>query len=165
LPNQTIHSYQGFGELTTYDCDGYKNNTSWREDRSRGLLEYLPEDDATTTIDEMTMLLNGGRLNSLSRSIIENGFTVELNQGKDEAFRYAVKAVIASAEFHGTNVFKPMDQIRPDFFAQPPPYREYKAIVYVMLRGGLDTFNMIVPHSNCINDTGKFLSYCKNAIF
>lgn len=145
--------FQGFGEITTNDCNGYIDDISYRNERSRGTL-ILSFGGDDTFVDELAMLLTGGRLNSSSRTMIEANFASKSNP--NEALLYATKALIATAEFHVTNLFHPIANLsRPDLPVPSLPQEEYKAIVFVMLRGGLDTMNLIVPYSGCTDGKGE----------
>jgi len=67
----------------------------------------------------------------------------------DKALRMAQKLILATPEFHSSGLFKPLDEARPEPPIPPETEREYKAVVYVNLHGGLDSFNTLVPHSSC----------------
>jgi cullin-associated NEDD8-dissociated protein 1 len=54
----------------------------------------------------------------------------------------------AVPEFHATNLNRDQGP-RPIKAEQEPHGRTYKAIVVVNLHGGADSFNFLVPHSNC----------------
>jgi uncharacterized protein (DUF1501 family) len=66
----------------------------------------------------------------------------------------AQSLVVATPEFHSTGVGKsthvarqqPPTKANPKLAAARQPY---KAIVYLMLSGGADSYNMLVPHSEC----------------
>merc|ERR1712226_1378368 len=58
----------------------------------------------------------------------------------------AQQLIATTAEFHTTATTSTSGQPRPKRgVASTPSNRPYKAIVVVMLRGGADTYNMIVP--------------------
>jgi uncharacterized protein (DUF1501 family) len=61
----------------------------------------------------------------------------------------ATPCFTVTAEFHTTN----MNSLRALSRLQQPPQvphgLPYKALVYVYLNGGMDSYNMIVPHSDC----------------
>ena len=54
-----------------------------------------------------------------------------------------------SPEFSATNVNSLQENARPAIPEIPTQNRAYKAIVVMFLEGGVDSFNILVPHSNC----------------
>jgi uncharacterized protein (DUF1501 family) len=53
----------------------------------------------------------------------------------------------ASAEFHATNLARLRAQARETPAPQVSQNRPYKAVVYIFLNGGADTFNLLMPHT------------------
>ena len=111
-------------------------------------IEFLYAVDGSTTslIDDIGMLLTPGRLSTETRaSIVEvyNRYTGE------QSLKQALKMFAIAPEFHVTN--QPRQQhvkrVRPA--AIESENRPYKAVVVVILKGGADSFNMVVPHSSC----------------
>ena len=126
-----------------------------------GYLEYSPGDDfnGSQVIEEMALLLSGGRLNSHTKTIITNAYNEEQsNNGADNALKVAQKLLISTPEFHSTNVFESINVARTEPPLPQPSETSYKAIVYLNLEGGLDSFNVLIPHSDCQGDTGMILS-------
>ena len=73
----------------------------------------------------------------------------------DSAMRLAQTLLISSAEFHTTAV-----NARSTIVRNAPPSvqtqnRPYKAIVVVFMSGGVDSWNMLMPHSGCKNPEGN----------
>lgn len=102
------------------------------------------------------MLLNGGRLSNSARAALEAAYSeADLSGGKVKALRMIQKLMVMTPEFHSTSVFKTIAAARPDPPIPEPPTNSYKAIVYINLDGGLDSYNVLVPHSNC-GGKGKF---------
>ena len=68
-----------------------------------------------------------------------------------EALKMAEHLMLAAPEFHATNLPQPTDEPRgvAAEISNQTDGRTYKAIVVVFLAGGLDSFNLIVPHSGC----------------
>lgn len=66
------------------------------------------------------------------------------------AVKHTTQLLMATPEFHTTNRPQPTDVPR----VPPPPAtslgRPYKAIVVLFLNGGVDSWNLLVPHSGCI---------------
>lgn len=145
--------FGGFGMKTVNNCNGYKNYDT--EKYSRGTLSYNPiSDDTSTIVDELVMLLTAGRLTQSSRLVLEAAYDEVIQGGgsKDKALRTIQKLVVMAPEFHSTGVFQPTGNARPEPALPEDPTYPYKALVYVNLSGGLDTFNTLVPLSGCNGD-------------
>jgi len=69
--------------------------------------------------------------------------------GSAEALRQAQELFLFTAEFHATNLNEQRSVPRAIVPPTPTLARPYKAVVYMYLAGGADTYNMLVPHSNC----------------
>lgn len=121
---------------------------------------FTPENptNGDDVINEMSLLLTGGRLNPSTKSRFVQYYNDEFqSNGAPAALKFVQKLILATPEFHSTNVFDSIELPRPQAPLPVPSSNDYKAIVYVNLDGGLDSFNLLVPHSNCNGDTGKFL--------
>ncbi len=125
-----------------------------------GYLEYTPSDSSngSQVVEDMSLLLLGGRLNSHTKSILVDAYNQELSSnGAENALKVLQKLIISTPEFHSTNVFESIDATRTEPPQPQPSNTSYKAIVYLNLEGGLDSFNVLVPHSDCQGDTGTML--------
>lgn len=66
------------------------------------------------------------------------------------ALKRSLKVLALSApEWHATNVNAVSTKERGPPRAQPSLNRKFKAVVVVFFSGGADSFNMVVPHSEC----------------
>jgi len=95
------------------------------------------------TIDQMDLLLTGGRLHDSGK--IKSAY--QLADGGHE-YKTAQMAMVMTPEFHtlGSSLpLGPRTTQPPEVVNEP---RSYKALVMVFLAGGADTFNMLVP-MNC----------------
>jgi uncharacterized protein (DUF1501 family)/uncharacterized protein (DUF1800 family) len=127
-----------------------------------GRLMFTPRNssDSTATVDELGLLLTGGRLAESRRNLIKSKYEAALLQtGPVEALEVAKQLFAVAPEFN-TNT-EPQTQPKPA--VKLPPQlslnRPYKAIIVVYLAGGADTFNMIVPHSDCNGSTTSYAQY------
>jgi len=153
--------YGGLGFMAIYPNNCFQHQGYYNLDtneRNYGLLEYSPSNpnNGESVIDELSLLLTGGRLrvNSVSRSFLVNEYNKERN--KKDALRLAQKLIASTPEFHSTNVMYSTSTPRPEMQAPQPASDRYKAVVYIFLEGGLDSFNMLVPHSGCTEGKRKF---------
>eukprot|EP00937_MAST-01D_sp_MAST-1D-sp2_P000967 g967.t1 len=117
---------------------------------SFALSSHVQDADAAAVVDELDVLLTGGRLSPHTRALIEGAFRRELDAGStgSQALAVAQQLFVASAEFHTTSANHLAGAVR-----QPPApiasaaadSKPYKAIVYLFLSGGADSYNMLVP--------------------
>lgn len=119
-------------------------------------------------VDELDLLLTAGRLSPRNREIIVEGYETELKASGsvDFALKAAQQLFAVTPEFHVSNRHR--EATEPDGTAslrEPVAAAEgsgelggYKAIVVLMLQGGADSFNMLVPHSGCA-DKDMFAEY------
>ena len=68
---------------------------------------------------------------------------------KANKLKIAFQLMMVSAEFHATNLNKLSATLRTPVDQTTSLDRKYKAVVVIFLSGGADSFNMVVPHSNC----------------
>ena len=129
--------------------------TALRTWTSDGIVHFTPAADVTDSsgvVRELDLLLTAGRLNSGSQSHIVSRYSKKLAQeGATEALRYAQELFTFTSEFHATNLHEPRYDVpravRPPTSSQGRPY---KALVYLFLNGGADSWNLLVPHSGCV---------------
>eukprot|EP01046_Picozoa_sp_COSAG06_P010573 COSAG06_NODE_579_length_14027_cov_2.460942_5_plen_3130_part_00 len=63
-----------------------------------------------------------------------------------------IKLFTFSSEYSATNLNVLRDHPRPAPPPTPSQNRPYKAIVVILLLGGADSWNMLMPHSGCVRD-------------
>ena len=123
---------------------------------------------ADDVINELDLLLTGGRLNSHSRTVIAARYNVVLTTGiltteelkraqEREALRIAQELFMFTAEFHATNLLQKRPLARPALPEIPSRGRPYRAVVYIFLDGGADSFNLMVPTGGCTGGEGTDL--------
>ena len=121
-------------------------------DNSTGSLAY--EASSKDIIDELATLMTAGRLGPDNRAIAAS----MVSEQSAHAIRKAQLLIASSPEFHATNIVRKTGEERPSESLQAPSSRPYKALVHVMLSGGCDSFNMLVPHScDATNSAGQTL--------
>jgi uncharacterized protein (DUF1501 family)/uncharacterized protein (DUF1800 family) len=120
-----------------------------------GGLAWAPEEGATIdeVIDELSLLLTAGRLHEKTRQVLINEYEkVRTITGRIdlEAIRHILKLLVVTPEFE-TNTYNHItdDARQPENTLPPPQGRAFKALVIVFEAGGSDSFNILVPHSNC----------------
>ena len=97
-------------------------------------------------VSEVSLLLTAGRLSEDNKDIIEAACSSEPDY--DAQYRCIQQLVVFSSEFHSTNTMKKSGEARPEVTAPPSNSAEpYKAIVYLYLAGGTDSYHMLAPHT------------------
>lgn len=123
-------------------------------DKSQGYLSYSPPDSSSDTevVDNLCTLLTSGRMSSSNREVVKMVYNSLLMEGgsNDEALRVAQQLIVTSSEFHTTSLTRSQSskQDREDSLPKKT-CKKYKAVVHLLLGGGMDSYNMLVPHSKC----------------
>lgn len=113
---------------------------------------------ASDIVDDLATLLTSGRLDRAKREIIKDIYEDTIARGKSskEALINVQQLIVASPEFHSTNVVQAIDQKRALPAMPEASNIPYKAVIFVMLPGGYDSFNVLVPKTcNATNSEGK----------
>ena len=128
-------------------CDDYM--VSANDVRCRGTLRFAPSNlDSTDSITtELATLLTAGRLPRESREIINQAMKEESNL--TVAIMKAQQLMVLTPEFHstGTSSLSGLARPHPESTASTSNSTSYKALVYVLLEGGVDSYNVLVPHT------------------
>jgi len=121
--------------------------------------------NAAEVVAELDVVLTGGRLSRHSRDVIEHAFDASLRTVGHEpgALKIAEQLVLASPEFQLTGGNPTPTEPGP-LPVRTRPLRgsrapdPYKAIVYLFLGGGADSYNMLIPYDGC-GPSDKFSEY------
>ena len=105
---------------------------------------------SSRVVDELATLLTAGRLSSENKNLLRGAY--DRAGSANDGLRTAQELILTSAEFHTTNFVKSENRERDDVSFPQPTNKPYRAIIYIMLSGGCDSYNMLVPHT-C--ETGK----------
>lgn len=100
--------------------------------------------DANDVVTELSTLLTGGRLGAQNKQIVIEAYRSKLPD-KEAGMRIAQQLIISSPEFQSSNTVLKNGQPRLPVADPQPKGVPYKAVVYIMLTGGADSFNMLVP--------------------
>jgi hypothetical protein len=76
-----------------------------------------------------------------------------------DALKWALKMFVFVPEFQTFNTNMVTSALRPKPPVIPSQGRPYKAIVIFFEAGGCDSFNRIVPHSDCKNSKDYYAEY------
>ena len=158
----------GFGSATQQrncnHCNGKSASTA------DGVLGFAPQSNSTAdVVSELDLLLTGGRLNPQSAAIIRREHAAMLatvdyctqNNAlrtatpQQNALHVAQTLFMATVEFHSTNAATVHSTARTPASIVQASGQPYKAIVVVFMNGGCDSFNVLVPHSQCTANSNK----------
>ena len=138
---------EGFGSGTNGDREC--STLTMRRATADGNLTFAPESSLPLeVVDELGLLLTAGRLSNHSKKLMIEAYAAEEANG-GEPLTLLESLLLAAPEFHATNHFAPTAEARQEAAAVASQDRPYKAIVVLFFNGGADTYNLIVPHSNC----------------
>jgi hypothetical protein len=142
--------HEGFGE---YFC--FSDQREGEYDKSTGYLTFLPvsPSDSKDIVDKIATLLTSGRMSDDKREYLRNVYDSEVN--KDAAFRRIQELAVFVPEFHTTGLDHQTEILRPIPKVPNSACKPYKAVIHLLLHGGMDSFNLLVPHSGC-GAYGKF---------
>ena len=149
----------GFGAVTplvSIRCPKYVAGAE--NNGIKGKLTHLPASGASpkAITNELATLLTSGRLSGSSRELIEEVIRAEPN--RTLGIIKAQLLMTVTPEFHSTNIARKSGENRAKPEAIPPSTKPYKAVVYVLLTGGMDSFNMLAPHTcSATNAAGQTL--------
>jgi len=121
------------------------------EGRAFGLSgELMFEADADMAMADLDLLLAGGRLNDVSAAVVQREFD-NVAVAPKLRLRAAQQAMMFTPEFNnlGSSNVKSIDKSIRVEDKDDVTKESYKAVVLVFLKGGADTYNMIVPHESC----------------
>jgi hypothetical protein len=103
-------------------------------------------------IDDLATMLTSGRMSNVNRQAIRNLYT---KVSSENALSSAQQLVITSPEFHTTSVSRNDGSPRPKAAERRKTCKRHKSVVHILLKGGCDSFNLLVPHSQC-NGNSKY---------
>jgi cullin-associated NEDD8-dissociated protein 1 len=162
--------FRGFGSsmaVPKRGCGGWAPSY----DTADGALAWAPRpgtaNDAAAVVDELALLLTDGRLSASSRATLVAAYNDTLHGSAASssltppkrpagllpaasALKAVQKLAAAAPEFHATNVHaNPTGAMRAAPAAVAGSGKPFKAVLVLFLHGGIDSFNMLVPHSGC----------------
>jgi cullin-associated NEDD8-dissociated protein 1 len=114
-------------------------------------------DNAPKVVEDLSLLLADGRFSEHTKGLLEAAYIGSVNtsmasttaeQAGIEALHVVQEIAMSVPEFHTTNLNNDAGP-RTARVEQQSFGREFKAIVVVNFHGGADSFNFLVPHSNC----------------
>jgi len=142
--------YLLYKQLYPFSCPDTEGDTS----SSPARISYQPTSNTLDgIIDELDLLLTAGRLQGSDNRVLIRS-TIEPMMGDiGKATRAAQQLILSTPEHHSTNLPKKITTTREigGQISSVMPKASYKAVVVLMLLGGCDSFNMLVPTGQCLS--------------
>lgn len=137
-----VHAGNGFGTYLTKVAP--VGDTS----SSVGYVTYNGVgDDIYARIDDLSTLLTAGRLSPENKQLLAEAHShFSENYGPDRGDRVLIELLSTTPEFHTSNTLRKTGLPRALTPQPTSTSPDYKAIVYVDLFGGADSFNILAPH-------------------
>jgi cullin-associated NEDD8-dissociated protein 1 len=117
-----------------------------------GFLTYQPQSsNATEIVEELNTVLAAGRFHQSTRDTLVREYNAALakSDSAPDALKQVLNLIAATSEYQTTSLNLLTNVTRQAPPSVPSGGRRFKAIVVVFEIGGFDSFNLIVPHSNC----------------
>ena len=121
--------YSGFGDRTANRCEHFESIYDLSNGQyTRGKLSFTPSDSSSgaSVVDELAMLLTGGRLNSSTRDVIINAY--DNASSAAAGLEMAQKLITATPEFQSTNIVDSKTESRPEIETPVSSGGRYKAV-------------------------------------
>ena len=159
---QVVGTMNGLLSMIKYGLDrcfgglGYSRNwkgsneCQWRVpgdyENSSSYPEFVPKDASSVDgiVSELAMVMTSGRLSEEHVEMIMD--VVETEEDPMSSILKAEQLIAATSEFHSTGTISKAEGIRNQEKRVTSTKRPYKAFVMVLLNGGLDSYNLVVPH-------------------
>lgn len=139
-------AYDGFGIGRSKDEDLRQVGDTTL---SRGRLTYAPSSIANSEdiVDELIILLTAGRLFAKRTRLVEI-YELLTRKSLDDAFINLQQIIVTTPEFHSNAISHHSKSKIPTAKSKlSAKTGDYKAVVYLFLDGGFDSYNMLVPHA------------------
>ena len=157
----------GFGFTTVYEnvnCHKIIHDRRYRENKRVAHYTWQPSKGSEATseevVNELGLLLTASRLETDTKTMITAEYEESLRKEDQEtAIAVAQQLILGTPEFHVSNLVNRKVGVRRPVPAKKVGRQKFKAIVYLYISGGMDSFNLLVPHSNCKNGKNKYQEY------
>jgi len=110
-----------------------------------GQFTFAPE-ASSNVVPELGLLLTGGRLTASGVAVVQGAYDKAGGDSKQK-LRSAQQAILLTPEYHnlGAPMVNSTEARSPQSESRHDGDSSYKAVVFLMLAGGADTYNAVVP--------------------
>lgn len=100
--------------------------------------------------EELDVILTGGSMSDFQKGMVAAAYDEGLKKKTELKLKAAQQTILMAPEFHTQGTQEDLGPRAVETPAVEPSYTgDYKAFIYVFLRGGADTFNMLAPYGDC----------------
>jgi cullin-associated NEDD8-dissociated protein 1 len=149
--------------LSISSCSVAKTNPNLYNSGYFNLSSLFSGLNASAVVDRLDLLLMGGRLDENRRNIMLNAFQSSLKSGSsfESGTKSMIELFISSPEYQISSMASSKGVVRPAFKAPSSQYndQDYQAVIFLLLEGGMDSYNLIVPYGNCANNFDLYEQY------
>lgn len=140
----------GFANYGPLSCERTDGETS----SSLGALGYTNESGShQEVLDDLAITLTANRLDKAKRDLILVSTANDFLFGdRNKAIRSMMQLIASTAEFQTTGLAKNTPVIREKTEPTEAASSDYKAVVFLMFYGGMDSWNMLAPKGDCHAD-------------
>lgn len=118
-----------------------------------GSMTYVPPSTSAQVADRLDILFTAGRMTPETKALVIRMYDEQSRaRNAQVAFQRSLELVLASSEYHTNTVRMPAAGVVPALPFIKGRGRQHKTIIVMFQHGGADSFNLLVPHSQC---TGK----------
>ena len=144
----SMYSLEGWKHHYPFVCPTEEGDTSLSPAR----LSYEPQstDSVDSLVDELDLLLTSGRLQgSTNRASIKS--IIEPMMGDvAKATRAVQQLIVSTPEYHSNNLPRNIESVRQTTSSSTTTSKApYRAVVVLVLFGGVDSWNMLIPKGQC----------------
>jgi uncharacterized protein (DUF1501 family) len=138
-----IHTTGGFADENL----GQSTRTLGSAEGALGSNMYFPssELDSMEVINELATLLTSGRLSQEKRDLLLSVFENTSGSTLEKVINVQ-QLILTSPEFHSNGLSRNKEDIRTIPSLEGTGTGNYKALINLFLTGGVDSFNVLVPH-------------------
>jgi len=142
-----MNSFKSWKHRYPFDCPSEEGDTSLSPAR----ISYTPQSigSVDSISDDLDLLLTSGRLQGSANRALIKGLVEPMMGDVAKATRAAQQLIVSTPEYHTNNLPRKVDTPRTITGYNAKPKASYKAVVILMLRGGCDSWNMLVPKGQC----------------
>jgi cullin-associated NEDD8-dissociated protein 1 len=146
--------------IRSVNCQNLKDRRTNPNLVNSGYLNYnssiLNTLSANQLVHYFSTILTGGRLENSKKEMFSKEFQrINSSYSRLEALKVLLELIVSSPEYQvsttakSRNLFRSSSLNSNSYQNSASTENGYKAIVYVYLSGGMDSYSLLVPHSEC----------------
>ena len=153
--------FEGWRQRSPFQCTTIEGNT----DLSPAHFSYWPSSVASVVdiLHDLSVLLTGGRLKDSNAALIAGLVEPIFDTGDiAKTVRACTQYIMTTPEAHATGIARNSGNERQITGYETKPRGPYKALVFLNMAGGLDTYNLLVPKGQCGGSEDGYAAYAES---